>query len=72
MAELSDELLNEAVASLDEILEKYAVGYVVLDRGQLVERIERIRESAGAAKLILTERRSLRLDFGPGSPDETA
>ena len=59
MPELSEELVKEAVVALDEILERYAVGYVVLDRGQLVERIERIRESALAARLILTEGRSL-------------
>jgi hypothetical protein len=62
MSELSSELVEEAVAALDEILERYAAGYVLLDRGQLIERIERIRESAVAARLILTEKRSVRLE----------
>ena len=60
MPELTDALVSEAVGYLDEVLERYAVRFAHLERGDLVERIERMRESAVAARLILTERRSLR------------
>ena len=61
MAELSEELVAEAVRYLDELLEQHAVRFAHLDRGELVERIERMREAAVAARLILTERRPLRV-----------
>jgi len=46
------------VEHLNEILERHASGFVHLDRAALIERLERIRESALAARLVLTERRS--------------
>jgi hypothetical protein len=58
MAEVRDELVREAIAYLDEVLDEHAVAYVHLDRGELIERIERIRESAVAARTVLAERRS--------------
>lgn len=61
MAELSDALVAEAVAYLDELLEEHAVRFAHLERGELVERVERMREAALAARLVLTERRSIRL-----------
>jgi hypothetical protein len=61
MAELSETLVAEAVRYLDELLEQHAVRFAHLDRGELVERIERMREAAVAARLILTERRPLRV-----------
>jgi hypothetical protein len=61
MAELSEALVAEAVRYLDELLEEHAVRFAHLERGELVERIERMREAAVAARLILTERRPLRV-----------
>jgi hypothetical protein len=61
MAELSEALVAEAVRYLDELLEQHAVRFAHLERGELVERIERMREAAVAARLILTERRPLRV-----------
>jgi len=60
MANLSDALVAEAVEYLDEILEVHAVRFAHLDRAELVERIERLREAAVSARLVLTERRTLR------------
>ena len=62
MKELDAQLIADAVANLDEILERHAFAFVHLDRADLIERMERIRESALAAKLILTERRRVRLE----------
>ena len=62
MAELSEALVAEAVRYLDELLDKHGVRFAHLERGELVERIERMREAALAARLVLTERRPLRLD----------
>jgi hypothetical protein len=62
MRELDETLVREAVENLDEILERHAFAFVHLDRANLIERIERIRESALAAKIVLTERRSFRLE----------
>ena len=59
MADVSETLVAEAVSYLDEILEEHAVRFAHLDRGELVERIERMREAAVAARLVLTERRTL-------------
>jgi hypothetical protein len=56
------DLVREAVQHLDEILERHAFAFVHVDRAGLIERLERIRESALAAKLALTEGRSIRLD----------
>lgn len=61
MPELSEALIAEAVGYLDELLEKHAVRFAHLERGELVERIERMREAAVAARLVLTERRALRV-----------
>ena len=57
--ELNAQLVAQAVAELDAILERHAAGFVHLDRGGLIERLERIREAALAAKLILTEHRAI-------------
>ena len=62
MADLSDALVAEAVEYLDELLDEHAVRFAHLERGDLVERIERIREAALSARLVLTERRSLRVE----------
>jgi hypothetical protein len=62
MQDLDEKLIREAIEHLNDILERYAFAFVHLDRGGLIARIERIRESALAAKLILEERRSLRLE----------
>ena len=59
---MDPKLIEEAVAALDEILEAHAVGFVRLDRAVLIERLERIRECAMTAKIILTEQRSFRLE----------
>jgi hypothetical protein len=59
MANLSDALVAEAVSYLDELLEEHAVRFAHLERGDLVERIERMREAALSARMVLTERRSL-------------
>lgn len=61
MPELSEALIAEAVGYLDELLEEHAVRFAHLERGELVERIERMREAAVAARLVLTERRALRV-----------
>ena len=61
MPELSDALVAEAIGYLDEILEQHAVRFAHLERGELVERVERIREAAVAARLVLTERRPLQV-----------
>lgn len=61
MPELSEALIAEAVGYLDELLEEHAVRFAHLERGELVERIERMREAAVAARLVLTERRPLRV-----------
>jgi hypothetical protein len=58
---MDPKLVDEAVSALDEILEEHAFRFVHLDRAALIERLERIRESALAAKIILTEQRSFRL-----------
>jgi hypothetical protein len=58
---LDAQLVAKAVAELDAILERHALGFVHLDRAGLIERVERIRESALAARLILTERRHIEL-----------
>jgi hypothetical protein len=57
-----DALLDEAIGHLDEILNVHAVRFVALDRPALIERMERVRESSLAARIILAERRSLRGD----------
>ena len=57
--ELNAQLVAQAVAELDAILEVHAAGFVHLDRGGLIERLERIREAALAAKLMLTEHRAI-------------
>jgi hypothetical protein len=57
--ELNARLIAQAVAELDAILEVHAAGFVHLDRGGLIERLERIRESALAAKVLLTEHRAI-------------
>ena len=62
MTRMDANLIQEAVAYLDEILERHAFAFVHLDRAGLIERLERIRESALAAKLVLTEGRSIRLE----------
>lgn len=62
MSGLDEHLVREAIDYLDEILDREAVGFVHLDRGELVERIERIRVAATSAKYVLAERRSLRLN----------
>ena len=64
MANLSDALVTEAVEYLDEILEVHAVRFAHLDRAELVERVERMREAAVSARLVLTERRTLRGSAG--------
>ena len=56
---LDAEAVAEAVAQLDTILDRHALGFVHLDRVDLIQRLERIREAALTAKLILTERRHL-------------
>jgi hypothetical protein len=61
MANLDDDLLREVLDYLDEILEEDAVRFVHLERGELIDRIERIRTAAEAARYVLRERRSLRL-----------
>lgn len=61
MPELSEALIAEAVGYLDELLEEHAVRFAHLERGELVERIERMREAAVAARLVLTERRAVRV-----------
>jgi len=43
--ELDAKLIGEAIAGLDEILDRHAFGFVHLDRPALIERLERIRES---------------------------
>lgn len=60
MADLSDALVAEAVSYLDELLDVHAVRFAHLERGDLVERVERMREAALSARLVLTERRTLR------------
>ena len=57
--DLNARLVAQAVAELDAILEVHAAGFVHLDRGGLIERLERIRESALAAKVLLTEHRPI-------------
>lgn len=61
MPELSEALVAETIGYLDEILEQHAVRFAHLERGELVERVERIREAAVAARLVLTERRTLQV-----------
>jgi hypothetical protein len=61
MPELSEALVTEAIGYLDELLERHAVRFAHLERGELVERIERMREAAVAARLVLTERRTLQI-----------
>jgi hypothetical protein len=56
---LDARLVAAAVAELDAILERHALGFVHLDRGDLIQRLERIREAALTARLILTERRHI-------------
>jgi hypothetical protein len=56
---LDAQLVADAVAELDAILERHALGFVHLDRADLIQRLERIREAALTARLILTERRHL-------------
>ena len=60
MADVTDALVAEAVEYLDELLEEHAVRFAHLDRAGLIERIERMREAAVSARLVLTERRTLR------------
>jgi hypothetical protein len=60
--ELDAQLISEAMEKLDDILERHTFRFVHLDRGALIERIQRVREAALAARLILKERRSLRLE----------
>jgi len=60
-APLSEELIRQAIACLDRILEEHAVRFVHLDRATLVERIEAIRVEATACRAILVDRRSLQL-----------
>ena len=66
MADLSEALVAEAVDYLDELLDEHAVRFAHLERGDLVERIERMREAALAARLVLTERRTLRIGHRQG------
>ena len=49
--------LAGAIAQLDAILERDAVRFVHLDRAQLIDRIERVREAALAARMLLTNQR---------------
>lgn len=63
MTDLPDALVAEAVEYLDELLEQHAVRFAHLERGELVERIERMREAALSARLVLTERRTMRGGF---------
>jgi hypothetical protein len=51
------ELLAGAIEQLDAILDRHTFGFVHLDRAQLIDRIERVRAAALAAKLMLTEQR---------------
>jgi hypothetical protein len=60
--ELDAQLISEAMENLDDILERHTFGFVHLDRGALIERIQRVREAALAARLILKERRSGRVE----------
>ena len=60
---MDQKLIDEAVSALDEILEEHALRFVHLDRAALIERLERIRECALTAKIILTEQRSFRLEM---------
>lgn len=62
MADLPEALVAEAVRYLDELLDEHAVRFAHLERGELVDRIERIREAALAARLVLTEGRPLHLE----------
>ena len=62
MEPITESLIAEAIANLDEILEEHAVGFVSLDRGSLVERLDRVRACALAAKHILEKRASLKLE----------
>ena len=62
MEPISESLIAEAIENLDEILDQHAVGFVSLDRGSLVERLDRVRACATAAKHILEQRASLKLE----------
>jgi hypothetical protein len=59
---LTQALITEAVTYLDLILEEHAVGYVHVERGDLIRRLDAIRTEATACRVILTERRSLHLE----------
>lgn len=59
---MDPKLVEEAVSALDEILEEHALQFVHLDRAALIERLERIRECALTARIILTEQRGFRLE----------
>jgi hypothetical protein len=62
MEPISDSLIAEAIQNLDEILDEHAVAFVSLDRATLVERLDRVRACATAAKHILEKRASLKLE----------
>jgi len=66
---LDAEAVADAVAQLDTILDRHALGFVHLDRVDLIHRLERIREAALTAKLILTERRHSDRAPGGTAPD---
>jgi len=57
---LDDGLVDEAVEHLERILNEIAVGYVHLDRAELVARIEEIRAEVVLCRRVLTEGASLR------------
>jgi hypothetical protein len=59
---LTQELITEAVGYLDLILDEHATGFVHLDRGDLIRRLDAIRADAMSCRVILTERRSLHLE----------
>lgn len=59
---LTEDLIHEAIAYLDFILEEHTVRFVHLDRAELVERIEAVRVDAISCRAILAERKSLRVE----------
>lgn len=53
MPQIDQKLIHEAVSHLDEILDQHTFAFVQLDRVALIQRMDRIRECAMAAKAIL-------------------